>query len=136
VAPASTYPGDPTPPFKQPNWWIRERNNGLYVGITYGDGSEFSAPMREDHQLAGAPASILRADLVGTVLDYHKALIRRGKRRSQAFKETCEKIRAGAKDQDEVTQRINLAREENCLGSHDNSERWNGPALEKKAKRR
>lgn len=136
VAPATRHPGDPPAPFSEPKWWVQERNGGLYIGHSTAHGDEFSAPMRKDHHLAQAPASILHPDLVGSIWDHHKALTRRGEHRSRAFKETCEKLCTERADPEEILRRIDAAREEFCLGPYDNGERWDGPTLERRAAQR
>jgi hypothetical protein len=134
--------------FEYPKWAVEETNRGLYVKAYSKKGESSSAPMIPTHPLYNAPASLLRAGLAGSMADYHRWLIRRGRARSEAFRADAERIRAEFEGElppmipqkeyrehpmtREVLAQTDEARRRHNVGPHDDRIEHDGPTLMRK----
>jgi hypothetical protein len=80
------------PAFEEPIWFVVESNKGIYIKYMQ-DLMYLDFPIHRRHQLANAPASLLRPGLKGTILDHSHKLQERGEARSEAFKAESKAIR-------------------------------------------
>lgn len=108
------------PRYEYPNWSVVETNAGLYTSAKLKTGVSLNNPMLYDHQLAKAPANLLRPELKGTMMDYSKWLIERGNARSRAFHEEYDEIshREGLSISEQV-ELIDQSRKQNHVGPYD-----------------
>jgi predicted RNA-binding Zn-ribbon protein involved in translation (DUF1610 family) len=133
VADARPYPGDPKPPFEEPEWWIETTNYGVYV-VKKSEKCTLSNPMSKEHHFWNRPASTINVEFDGTVGEYSEWLRVRGKKRSLAFKEACELLRktrdariAAGEPKEDVQKwyddGVNGARKYHRVGPHDSRKR-------------
>lgn len=120
------------PAYKNPRWSVEETNQGLCVKAYGEKGGSVITPMLATHQLAKAPAGILRPGLEGSMWDHHKRLIERGRARSAAFKADCDAIPEKAPLAERLAT-MDEARERHLVGPHDDRVEHDGADLMRRA---
>jgi hypothetical protein len=120
------------PAYKNPRWAVLETNQGLCVKAYGEKGGAVITPMLATHQLAKAPANILRPGLEGTMWNHHTWLVERGNARSKAFKLDCDAIPEGT-PHDERMAIMDRSREQLRVGPHDDRVEHDGWELMRRA---